>query len=218
MRASARSTSKRARHAGAWSRSSARRELTQWTTPLRMAPPIEGLQPVEITTLPIDKVRFQRRSGRLHRRHRPLSRRRRRRAGRTIDYDVLPSGARAMPPRSRAGAPLVDDSAAEQSGLASEFYGRRLPARMLRRSRRSWSRRRFAASPDPCADRDARLPAPSGTRAGEHLTMHIGNQVPHPLRTQLAGAPAADRIAGHGDLARMSAAASARRSRSIARN
>ena len=34
------------------------KDLAQWTTPLRMAPPIEGLQPVEMTTLPIDKVRF----------------------------------------------------------------------------------------------------------------------------------------------------------------
>ena len=34
------------------------RELAAWTTPLRLAPPIEGLLPVECTTLPIDKVRF----------------------------------------------------------------------------------------------------------------------------------------------------------------
>ena len=31
-------------------------ELAEWTT--RLAPPIEGLLPVECTTLPIDKVRF----------------------------------------------------------------------------------------------------------------------------------------------------------------
>ena len=34
------------------------RELMEWTTTLRMAPPSEGLQPTEITTLPLDKVRF----------------------------------------------------------------------------------------------------------------------------------------------------------------
>jgi len=33
-------------------------EVNQWTAALRMAPPIEGLQPVEFTTLPTDKVRF----------------------------------------------------------------------------------------------------------------------------------------------------------------
>ena len=35
------------------------RDLLQWTTTMRMAPPIAGLQPTEITTLPVDKVRFQ---------------------------------------------------------------------------------------------------------------------------------------------------------------
>ena len=35
------------------------RELAQWTTPMRVAPPIEGLVPVEIATMPIETVRFQ---------------------------------------------------------------------------------------------------------------------------------------------------------------
>jgi len=34
------------------------RDLAEWTTKLRLAPPIEGLQPVEMTTLPVDRVRF----------------------------------------------------------------------------------------------------------------------------------------------------------------
>jgi carbon-monoxide dehydrogenase large subunit len=34
-------------------------DLAQWTTRQRMAPPIEGLQPMEMDTLPLDKVRFQ---------------------------------------------------------------------------------------------------------------------------------------------------------------
>ena len=34
-------------------------DLAQWTTRQRMAPPIEGLQAMEMDTLPIDKVRFQ---------------------------------------------------------------------------------------------------------------------------------------------------------------
>ena len=33
-------------------------EVAEWTTPYRTAPPIEGLCPVEFSTLPIDKVRF----------------------------------------------------------------------------------------------------------------------------------------------------------------
>ena len=34
------------------------KDLSQWTTNLRMAPDIDGVKPVEMTTLPIDKVRF----------------------------------------------------------------------------------------------------------------------------------------------------------------
>ncbi len=34
------------------------RDLAQWTTRHRMAPPIAGLHPVEMDTLPVDKVRF----------------------------------------------------------------------------------------------------------------------------------------------------------------
>jgi carbon-monoxide dehydrogenase large subunit len=33
-------------------------EVNAWTALLRMAPPIEGLHPVEVQTLPVDKVRF----------------------------------------------------------------------------------------------------------------------------------------------------------------
>ena len=33
-------------------------DVNAWTAPLRMAPPIEGLCPVEMTTLPLEKVRF----------------------------------------------------------------------------------------------------------------------------------------------------------------
>ena len=34
-------------------------DLAQWVTRQRMAPPIEGLQPMEMDALPVDKVRFQ---------------------------------------------------------------------------------------------------------------------------------------------------------------
>ena len=34
------------------------KDLSEWTTTARMAPPIEGLQPIEMTALPIDKALF----------------------------------------------------------------------------------------------------------------------------------------------------------------
>jgi carbon-monoxide dehydrogenase large subunit len=159
------------------------RELAEWTRPARMAPPIEGLHPVEFTTLPIDKVRFigdpvvciiatdrylAEDAAELV----------------AIDYDVLdpvPDLDRAL----AAGAPLVDDS---------------LPSNLV--SRQSFTAgdpaRRFGEAEivvEASFHQHRQTHAPIETRGccaiwdqgRRHLTMHIGNQVPHPFRTQLAG-------------------------------
>jgi carbon-monoxide dehydrogenase large subunit len=34
-------------------------DVAEWTTQMRMAPPIDGLHPIDMETMPIDKVRFQ---------------------------------------------------------------------------------------------------------------------------------------------------------------
>ncbi|MDB5519964.1 MAG: xanthine dehydrogenase, partial [Tardiphaga sp.] len=159
------------------------RELAEWTNPARVAPPIEGLHPVEFTTLPIDKARFI---------GDPLlcivatDRYLAEDAAEliSIDYDVLdpvPDLNRALAP----GAPLVDDS---------------LPGNLV-------SRQGFAAGDPARAFAEAEIiveasfhqhrqtHAPIETRGccaiwdqgRRHLTMHIGNQAPHPFRTQLAG-------------------------------
>jgi carbon-monoxide dehydrogenase large subunit len=159
------------------------RELAEWTNSARMAPTIEGLHPVEFSTLPIDKVRFI---------GDPLvciiatDRYLAEDAAEliAIDYDVLDPVTdidRAL----AAGAPLVDDS---------------LPSNLV-------SRQSFAAGDPARAFAEAGIVveasfhqhrqthAPIETRGccavwdqgRRHLTMHIGNQVPHPFRTQLAG-------------------------------
>lgn len=159
------------------------RELAEWTNPARVAPPIEGLHPVGFTTLPIDKVRFI---------GDPLlcivatDRYLAEDAAEliSIDYDLLdpmPDLDRALAP----GAPLVDDS---------------LPSNLV-------SRQSFAAGDPARAFAEAEMiveasfhqhrqtHAPIETRGccavwdqgRRHLTMHIGNQAPHPFRTQLAG-------------------------------
>ena len=159
------------------------RELAEWTAPARMAPPIEGLHPVEFTTLPIDKVRFigdpvvciiatdrylAEDAAELV----------------TIDYYVLdpvPDLDRAL----AAGAPLVDDSL--PSNLVSrQSFAAGDPARFFAEAEivveASFHQHRQTHAPIEtrgcCAVWD------QGRR---HLTMHIGNQVPHPFRTQLAG-------------------------------
>jgi carbon-monoxide dehydrogenase large subunit len=159
------------------------RELAEWTNSARIAPTIEGLHPVEFSTLPIDKVRFI---------GDPLvciiatDRYLAEDAAEliAIDYDVLDPVTdidRAL----AAGAPLVDDS---------------LPSNLV--SRQSFATgdlaRAFAEAGivvEASFHQHRQTHAPIETRGccavwdqgRRHLTMHIGNQVPHPFRTQLAG-------------------------------
>ena len=158
------------------------RELAEWTTPLRMAPPIEGLQPTEFPTLPSDKVRF---------------------IGDPVvcivatdrylaedAAELIEVAYEALEPvvdlkRALAqDAPLVDDNLASNL-VAHQSFSAGDPAR------------RFAEA-EIVVTAEFRQPrqthAPIETRGccalwdggRRHLTMHIGNQVPHPFRTQLA--------------------------------
>ena len=157
-------------------------DLAQWTTPLRMAPPIEGLLPVEMTTLPVDKVRF----------HgdpvacviagsRYLAEDAAERV--EVEYEPLPAVA-AVAQALAEGAPRVDES---------------LPSNLISVQRFSTgdiaARKREAHRVVECAFHQSRLThLPIETRGcaavwdegRQHLTLHIGNQVPHPLRTQVA--------------------------------
>ena len=157
-------------------------EVNQWTTPLRMAPPIDGLQPVEMTTLPADKVRFH---------GDPVAcvvaadRYLAEDAAELVEvaYEPLPAVA-DMASALAPGAPLVDDT---------------LPSNLV-------SHQRFVAG-DPArrfvgADRvieavfsqhrQTHLPIETRGCAAvwdegrQHLTFYAGNQVPHPLRSALA--------------------------------
>jgi carbon-monoxide dehydrogenase large subunit len=157
-------------------------ELMQWTTTLRMAPPIEGLLPTEITTLPVDKVRFQ---------GDPVvcivatDRYLAEDAAETveIDYEVLPA-VLSFSDAVRAGAPSVDDSldtnlVSHQSFATGEVEARMRNAHAVVEA--SFSQHRQTHMP---IETRGCIAIWDGGR--EHLTFHIGNQVPHPLRTQLA--------------------------------
>ena len=158
------------------------RELAQWTTPLRMAPAIEGLHPVEMTTLPIDKVRF---------------------AGDpvacivatdryvaedaaelvSVAYEELQPVSdmdRALNP----GAPLVDETLLSNL-ISHQTFSAGDPVRS------------FAEAPvvvEAQFHQHRQTHAPIETRGccavwdegRQHLTMYVGNQVVHPYRTQLA--------------------------------
>ena len=157
-------------------------ELTQWTTTLRMAPPIDGLQPTEITTLPVDKVRFQGdpvvcivASDRYLAEDAAEAV--------AIDYEVLPA-VLGYADAVRKGAPLVDDSLSSNLVSHQAFEKGDVKARMQSAHavvEASFSQHRQTHLP---IETRGCLAIWDGGR--EHLTFHIGNQVPHPLRTQLA--------------------------------
>ena len=157
-------------------------DLAQWTRPLRLAPAIEGLHPVTIETLPTDKVRFH---------GDPVAcvvATDRAAADDAVDqvvvdYDPLPAVtdiAGALAP----GAPLVDDSLPDNL-ISHQSFSAGAPEAQFAASHRvveaNFAQHRQTHVPmEPrgcCAIWDA---------GREHLTMHIGTQVPHPYRTQLA--------------------------------
>jgi carbon-monoxide dehydrogenase large subunit len=158
------------------------KDLAQWTAPLRMAPPIEGLLPVEMTTLPIDKVRFhgdpvacviatsrylaEDAADRVE-----------------VDYEPLPAVANLAQALSE-NSPKVDES---------------LPSNVVSVQRFSTGdvekRKREGFKVVECEFHQSRLThVPIETRGlvavwdegCQHLTVHIGNQVPHPFRSQVA--------------------------------
>lgn len=158
------------------------RELAEWTAPLRMAPPIEGLEPTEFPTLPIDKVRFI---------GDPVvcivatDRYLAEDAAELVDisYEELEPVAdleRALAP----DAPRVDDSlpsnlVAHQSFSAGDLARHFAQAAHVIEAQFRQSRQTHA----PIETRGCCAVWDGGRR---HLTMHIGTQVPHPFRTQLA--------------------------------
>ncbi|HTH62646.1 MAG TPA: xanthine dehydrogenase family protein molybdopterin-binding subunit [Paraburkholderia sp.] len=157
-------------------------ELAQWTKPLRMAPPIEGLVPVEVETLPTTTVRFQ---------GDPVAcvvacdRYVAEDAAELVqvEYDALPAVTdmwRALEP----DAPQVDPMVAGNL-VSHQTFAVGDPAAVEARAHRVV---------EACFDQQRQTHVPIETRGcvavwdlgREHLTFHVGTQVPHPLRTQLA--------------------------------
>jgi aerobic carbon-monoxide dehydrogenase large subunit len=157
-------------------------ELMQWTTTQRMAPPIEGLQPTEMSTLPRDKVRFQ---------GDPVAcivatdRYLAEDAAETVDIDYEPLPAvLTYADAVRQGAPLVDDSIENNLVSHQSFSKGEVEARM--RSAHAVVEASFSQHRQTHLPIETRGCLAIWDGGREHLTFHIGNQVPHPLRTQLA--------------------------------
>ena len=158
------------------------KDVAAWTTRHRMAPPIDGLQPVEMDTLPTDKVRFQ---------GDPVAcviaadRYAAEDAAELVqvDYEVLPPVTtmwQALDPQS----PLVDDTLpsnllSHQHANHGDVAGQMARAHRVVESVFSQQRQTHL----PIETRGCIAVWDEGR---QHLTFHVGTQVPHPYRTTLA--------------------------------
>ena len=157
-------------------------EVNAVTAPLRLAPPIEGLHPTEMATLPSDKVRF---------------------VGDPVacvvatdpylaadaaelvevDYDVLPAVA-SIEAATRPNAPLVDETLPDNVVCRQRFsYGD--PAGAFAAADEIVVAR-FAQGRQTHVPLEPRGCVADWHRGDEAIALWTGNQVPHPLRTALA--------------------------------
>lgn len=158
------------------------KDLAQWTTPLRMAPPIEGLRPVEMTTLPIDKVRFH---------GDPVacviatSRYLAEDAAELVEADYEPLPAVADFAQALAeGAPKVDESLPSNLVSVQRFSTgdvQKQKHEAFKVVESEFHQGRMTHLPI-----ETRGLAAVWDEGRQHLTVHIGNQVPHPYRSQVA--------------------------------
>jgi aerobic carbon-monoxide dehydrogenase large subunit len=157
-------------------------DLAAWTKPLRIAPPIDGLVPLETETLPTAKVRF---AGDPVAVVVATSRYTAEDAAALIHVDYAVAEPALDPAASLDGrAPLVDDSL-ESNVVFREHYAAGDVAAAFDRAHRV-VRTRFSHQRMTHAPMETRGCAAVWDSGRAELTMHTGTQVPHPYRTQLA--------------------------------
>ena len=158
------------------------RDLARWCHPLRLAPAIEGLHAVTIETLPTDKVRFH---GDLVACVVATDRASADDAAEQVVVDYEPLAAvTAMDAALARDAPLVDDALPDNLVSHQSFSAGDVAAGFAAAHR--------VVEAQFTQHRQTHVPMePRGCCAvwdtgREHLTMHVGTQVPHPYRTALA--------------------------------
>jgi aerobic carbon-monoxide dehydrogenase large subunit len=159
------------------------RELALWTTRHRMAPPIEGLHPVEMDSLPTERVRFH---------GDPVAcvvatdRYLAEDAAEQVfvDYEVL-DAVTDMHQALQPDAPLVDETLA--SNLVSHQHAAFGDVDAAVRTAHRVVESRFSQHRQTHVPIETRGCIAVWDEGREHLSFHVGNQVPHPYRTMLAG-------------------------------
>lgn len=158
-------------------------DLDAWTSRLKMAPPIEGLHPMEFPTLPIDKVRFH---------GDPVA------CVVATDAYLAEDAAEAVAVDYTPLEPVVDIASAlsdDAPRVADD-----VPTNLIsHQSFVNGDPDRAFANADEIVEstfsQHRQTHAPIETRGclaqwdegRQHLTFQVGAQVPHPMRTQLAG-------------------------------
>jgi aerobic carbon-monoxide dehydrogenase large subunit len=159
------------------------KELAAWTTRHRMAPPIEGLQPVEMDTLPVDKVRFQGDPVACVIAWDPYAAEDAAEQV-VVEYEVLPAVTsmwQALDPQSpRVDETLLSNLLSHQRAEHGDVQGQIRSAHRVVESTFSQHRQTHL----PIETRGCIAEWDEGR---QHLTFHVGTQVPHPYRTTLAG-------------------------------
>ncbi|MBB5459942.1 xanthine dehydrogenase family protein molybdopterin-binding subunit [Paraburkholderia sp. Cpub6] len=157
-------------------------ELAQWTTPFRVAPPVEGLKPVEFATMPVDTVRFQ---GDLIACVVATDRYLAEDAAEQVlvEFDPLPAVTdmwQALAPNAAQVDPAVPGNLVSHQ---TYVHGdpERANSRAFRIVEATFQQQRQTHVPI-----ETRGCAAVWDAGRNHMTFHIGTQVPHPLRTQLA--------------------------------
>ena len=157
-------------------------DFARWASPLRMAPAIVGLQPTVMEPFPTTIVRFD---GDLVACVVAETAREAEDAAEHVEVDYAPlPGVASVSDALRCGAPTVDAAVpgnlvSQQRGTAGDPDRRFAEAYRVVEARFHQARQTHAPleTRSCCAVWDV---------GQEHLTMHVGNQAPHPYRTQLA--------------------------------
>ncbi len=158
-------------------------DLAQWTTRARMAPPIPGLQPMEMDALPIDKVRFQGDPvACVIAADRYLAEDASEQV--QVDYDVLPA-VTSMWQALEPTAPRVDESLT--SNLVSHQHAVHGDPQARQRAAHRVVERSFSMQRQTHLPVETRGCIAVWDGGRQHLSFYVGSQVPHPYRTTLAG-------------------------------
>ena len=158
-------------------------DLASWTTTLRMAPPIDGLRPVEMTALPVDKVRFHgdpvacvvATDRYLAEDALDLI---------VVEYEAL-DAVTDMFEAQVPGSPLVDEQV--ENNLVSHQSFATEDVEQIMSSAPRIVEATFSEHRQTHLPIETRGIIADWDRGRQHLTVHVGNQAPHPYRSVIAG-------------------------------